>query len=295
MGQGAEFTSAIRLRSCEPRTRAFAELCAKMAVVTDRAPLYQEIHGDGCPIVLAHGFGGSGRNFGPQVRALRDRWRISVFDARGHARSPAEDAPSLYTPAATLADFAAVVERLGAPSAIVGGLSMGAASATRFALAYPERVRALVIAAFPRGDQASRDWARALARQLEQKPALEALAAVSHMLGAPLAGADLGLVARGLAEHPVHGLRHTLRGLLSQQTAVAEVAEALSEMDFPILLVAGGLDQGALRAAAAFERHCPRARIAVIPGAGHVVNLQAAPAFNERLLAFLREHSASLE
>jgi pimeloyl-ACP methyl ester carboxylesterase len=36
--------------------------------------LHVEVDGNGSTVVLAHGFGGSARNFGPQMRALKDRF-----------------------------------------------------------------------------------------------------------------------------------------------------------------------------------------------------------------------------
>src|SRR5437868_6010523 len=96
--------------------------------------LHIEIEGDGPTVLLMHGFGGSARNFGPQARALRDRYRVVRFDARGHARSDAPDEPRAYRPEAFVADVARVLDVAGAAVAVVGGLSMGAAIALRFAL-----------------------------------------------------------------------------------------------------------------------------------------------------------------
>src|SRR5213593_3269207 len=113
--------------------------------------LHVEVEGSGPVVVLAHGFGGSARNFLPQARGLRDRYRIVRFDARGHARSEAPAEASAYTPEAFVADLGRVLDQVGARAAIVGGLSMGAGTALRFALAHPGRVQGLVLAAFPPG------------------------------------------------------------------------------------------------------------------------------------------------
>ncbi len=104
--------------------------------------LHVETHGRGPALVLAHGFGGSARNWRPQLRALKDAFAITTYDARGHARSApiaiVEDARA----EAVIADFAAVAAGASAAPLIAGGLSMGAATTLRFALAQPERVRA---------------------------------------------------------------------------------------------------------------------------------------------------------
>src|SRR5919197_956044 len=113
--------------------------------------LHVEVEGSGPVVVLAHGFGGSARNFLPQARELRDRYRIVRFDARGHARSEAPAEASAYTPEAFVADLGRVLDQVGARAAVVRGLSMGSGTALRFALAHPERVEGLVLAAFPPG------------------------------------------------------------------------------------------------------------------------------------------------
>src|SRR5437763_916505 len=68
--------------------------------------LHVEVEGSGPVVVLAHGFGGNARNFLSQARALRDRYRIVRFDARGQARSEAPAEPSLDELAPRLAELA---------------------------------------------------------------------------------------------------------------------------------------------------------------------------------------------
>src|SRR5689334_19353299 len=111
--------------------------------------LHVDVDGSGPTVVLAHGFGGSARNFLGLARALASRDRVVRYDARGHARSEAPDDPAAYTPEAFVGDMERVLDSVGAPHGAVGGLSMGAGIALRFVLAHPERVDGLVLAAFP--------------------------------------------------------------------------------------------------------------------------------------------------
>ena len=59
-----------------------------------------------------------------------------------------------YQPERFVADLARVLDHLGAPQAVVGGLSMGAGVAARFGVAHPARVRGLVLASLPPGAEA---------------------------------------------------------------------------------------------------------------------------------------------
>ena len=90
--------------------------------------------GEGPCVVLGHGFAGSARNFRPQLRALRGRYRGVAFDARGHARSAAPRAAGAYHLERFVADLGRVLERAECAAAVVGGLSMGALVGLHFAL-----------------------------------------------------------------------------------------------------------------------------------------------------------------
>lgn len=250
------------------------------------APLHVDIDGAGPTVLLAHGFAGSARNFAPQARALRDRWRVVRFDARGHARSGAPDDAAAYRPEAFVADVGRVLDHVQAPRAVVGGLSMGADTALRFAVAHPDRVTGLVLAAFPSGTRFSADAAE-FANAIE-RDGLDR-AGAQYVWG-PRSGLDPAaarLVRQGFLEHPPHGLAHTLRERLARPLPVAQAAAQLRDVAKPTLVVVGGDDRGSLEASEALARAARHSRLVVIPGAGHVVNLAAPAAFNTALRDFL--------
>src|SRR5437762_10255447 len=154
--------------------------------------LHVEVEGSGPVVVLAHGFAGSARNFLPQARALRDRYRIVRFDARGHARSGAPAEAAAYTPEAFVADVGRVLDQVGAQRAVVGGLSMGAGIALRFALAHPERADGLVLAAFPAGARTPGSFS-AVAREFADAIERDGLeAAGARFVWGPSSGLDPG-------------------------------------------------------------------------------------------------------
>jgi len=269
--------------------------CAKGTGSDERAMsaeprLHVEVEGSGPVVVLAHGFGGSARNFLSQARALRDHYRIVRFDARGHARSEAPAEASAYTPDAFVADLGRVLDQVGARAAVVGGLSMGAGTALRFALAHPERVQGLVLAAFPPGAGAPGTFAAVAAdfADVIEREGLEA-AGARFVWGASsgLDPAAARLVRRGFLEHPPHGLAHTLRGVLAAEPSLDELAPRLAELARPALVIVGARDRMSLPASRALAAALPRAKLVVVEGAGHVVNLAQPAAFNRALEEFL--------
>ena len=248
--------------------------------------LHVEAAGEGPGAVLAHGFGGSARNWRPQVRALRARFRVVVYDARGHARSEAPAEPAAYRAPELVEDLGRAAAAANDSRPVVGGLSMGAAVALRYALAHPERVRALVLASPPGpGGIASR--ARAFADAIE-RDGLEA-AGARFVWGAAsgLESAEAALVRQGFLEHAPHALAHTLRELLAKLEPVEALAEPLAQLALPTLLVTGERDAGSRALAESLAAALPASELHVIEGAGHVVNLAAPAAFDAGLLGFL--------
>jgi pimeloyl-ACP methyl ester carboxylesterase len=250
--------------------------------------LHWQAEGQGPAVALAHGFAGSARNFRPQIRALRDRFRVVTFDARGHARSPVEG--GAYTLDGFADDFAAVLDAAGARRAVAGGLSMGAAVALRLALRRPERVRALVLASFPAGAGATGGVAAnagAFADAIE-RDGLDAAGA--EFVWGPRSGlgeAEARLVREGFLEHRPEGLVRTLRGVLAELPSVQQLDAELAGLDLPVLVVAGSADAAGMQSARSLARALPRAQFAEISGAGHVVNLAAPERFDMALRRFL--------
>jgi pimeloyl-ACP methyl ester carboxylesterase len=275
--------------SSEPSgDRTAASVCAGPSMSGDRASRAGHLH-----LVLAHGFGGSARNWRPQLRALNHAFAITVYDARGHARSASVASASEARAQAVVADFAAVAASASASPLIAGGLSMGAATAVRFALAQRARVRALVLMAPPAGAASGRGVsasALAFADAIERE-GLEAAGA--RFAWGPHAGLDAQAAAwvrAGFLEHDAQSLAHLLREYLAQLETPAALAGALAHLDVPTLVVVGANDAASLPTAHELAAALPDVRLVVVPEAGHVVNL-AQP---ERVNAALREFLSGL-
>jgi pimeloyl-ACP methyl ester carboxylesterase len=115
--------------------------------------LYYESHGEGEALVLIPGTGFAGNVWSPsQVPALSKSLRVIVFDPRGCGRSSAPD--GIYTIEDMACDVAALLDHLDLASAHVLGHSMGGRIGIALALAYPARVRSLILAAAGSGPAA---------------------------------------------------------------------------------------------------------------------------------------------
>jgi len=122
-------------------------------IESDGLQIAVEILGQGRPLVWAHGLSGWRQSGINKFQHLADHYRLITFDQRGHADSSPVTDPALYDPDAMAGDIAAILDTLGHECTIVGGESMGAATALSFALNWPERVQALLLIAPAFGDQ----------------------------------------------------------------------------------------------------------------------------------------------
>ncbi|UTP41018.1 alpha/beta fold hydrolase [Phenylobacterium sp. LH3H17] len=243
----------------------------------DGVEIYYEVHGEGPPLLLTHGFSATAQMWKGQIDALAPHFQLITWDMRGHGQSDYPDDPAAYSEEATVADMAAILDAVGARDAIIGGLSLGGYMSLAFHLAHPERTRALLIIDTGPGyknDAAREGWnANALKR-------------------ADRYDADgLGLLEKGSAEtrtarhRDATGLAHAARGMLTQRDA--RVIESLPNIAVPSLVVVGADDTPFLAASDYMAGKIPHARKVVIPGAGHAANIDQPAAFNAALLNFL--------
>ena len=106
--------------------------------------MYYEIHGEGEPVVLNNGGGGTAKSQEQRIRFLSPEYRVIAFDARGTGRTDSPDTP--HTMETFADDLAGLLKELGIHSAHVFGESFGSGVAQFFVLNYPEMVRSLILA-----------------------------------------------------------------------------------------------------------------------------------------------------
>lgn len=95
-------------------------------------------------VVLMHGGGPDHHSLVPLARRLCAEHRIVLPDVRGYGRSLCAD-PAKHGWARYAEDVVALLDHLGASSAVVGGAGLGATITLRAAIAHPARVRAAVL------------------------------------------------------------------------------------------------------------------------------------------------------
>jgi pimeloyl-ACP methyl ester carboxylesterase len=245
--------------------------------------------GQGPPLVLAHGAAMDGRMWQPQLAALADELTVVAWDEPGAGRS--SDVP----PDFTLEDYAdclaALLEALGLGPAHVGGLSWGGTVALAVYRRRPELVRTLVLADTYAGWKGSLSEAELHARMEGARVMLAAPAGeFDPTLPGLYAGAPPAEFAALLDEIAAGVRPESLRTQLGVM-AEADERDLLPRIAVPTLLIWGELDaRSPLGIAREFERVIPGAELVVIPGSGHVSNLERPGPFEEAVRAFCRAH-----
>ncbi|MFE3541565.1 alpha/beta fold hydrolase [Nocardia sp. NPDC059177] len=118
-----------------------------MPVYRDHADIHFADTGAGEPLVLSHGFLMDGTMFDrTRDDLVASGFRVITIDARGFGQT--ETDPTRRFSYWDLADdIAAVLDRLALPGPVVlGGMSQGGYTTLRFALRYPHRTRAVILA-----------------------------------------------------------------------------------------------------------------------------------------------------
>ena len=243
----------------------------------DGVDIYYEVHGSGPPLLLTHGYSSTSEMWQGQIEALSKHHKLVLWDMRGHGRSDYPDDPAAYSEALTVADMAALLDEVGADSAIVGGLSLGGYMSLAFYRAHPERVRALLIIDTGPGfkkDDAREAWNKR-AHETGDRFEREGLAVLE----------SASRERSGVSHRDASGLARAARGMLTQRDA--RVIESLPDIKVPSLVVVGADDTPFLAASDYMAAKIPGAAKVVIPAAGHAVNIDQPQAFIDAVLPFL--------
>lgn len=248
------------------------------------------------PLILLHGFTGDSTAWSDLVPFLGPERPVWAVDLVGHGHSPAPADPAAYTMPAVVASVAAAARAEGVARAHWLGYSMGGRVALHLALAEPALVASLILVGASPGipDPEARARRRAddaeLAALLRQE-GIEAF--VERWMDHPLFASQSRL-------GPAHLERMRAQRLRNRPEALARVleglgtgtmeplAERLGAIRAPVLLMAGAEDLKFAALARRMAARLPRAELAILPGAGHAVQVEAPRETAGQVEAFLR-------
>ena len=252
------------------------------------AVIHYQITGNGPPLVLIHGWAQDLTIWDDQVREFSRQFRVLRYDRRGYGRSTGHADPT-----ADPDDLRILLDSLGIRQAHVLGLSAGSAVALNFAVAFPQRVRALVLYGQtpPSGFMPEVPGPVVAFREIARTHGLDSVgkALRSHPLAwMPPDRPELEEMIKA------QWARYDGRDLLDPRPPSGRVAAArmdqLGGIRAPTLLISGDHELPLLQQVAdTLVRRIPGAKKVVITDGGHGAHFAQPARFNAAVLAFLAE------
>lgn len=244
--------------------------------------------GEGEPVIFIHAFPLGQAMWEAQVEAIKDRYRAITIDLRGFGNS---DAPEgVYEMSQMAADVRELMRRLSIDSATLAGISMGGYVSFAFYRAYPEAVRAMILA----DTRASADTEEGRERREKSAEKAEregARAIADDMI--PMFFTDATIEQRADTVQRTRSIieANSPLAIAAAQRGMAtrfDSNDLLSKMNFPVLVIVGSEDKlTPVKDAKAMRDAIPGAELRIIEGASHISNMERAEEFNAALRDFL--------
>jgi|SRR5438309_257005 len=262
----------------------------KEAAVGGLRIAYRE-RGQGPPLVLLHGAISDSRIWRWQLEGLADEFRVLAWDAPGCGQST--DPPASWRLPEYADCAAAWLDALGVERPHVLGLSWGSCVVQELYRRHPQLPASLVLASAYAG------WAGSLPPE-QVAARLEGVLSVADLPQEDLLSAWPGLLTDAAPAELVDelvaiwwdnaGIVHPVGyRAIACSLAEADLRGVLPGIDVPTLLLYGEVDERSpLHVANELHAVIPSAKLAVIPGVGHLNNAEAPGQFNAHVREFLR-------
>ncbi len=250
------------------------------------AELHYEVAGAGPNLVLLHGFTLDMRMWDAQFDPLAQHFRVLRCDLRGFGRSSLPTAP--YTHAD---DVAALMTALGMTHASIAGLSMGGGIALDFACLHPDKLQSLVLvdAALGGFDR----WTIHISLNAKERGLAQTKRdwLASPLLAPAMANPKSALLLQRIVDD--YSGWHFLNKDFDVFPPPA-VIHRLAAIHAPALVIVGEHDTIDFHNIAdVLVSDIAGAKKAVMPGVGHMCNMEDPDTFNAIVLDFLLQHTAT--
>ncbi len=231
------------------------------------------------PLVLVHGAGGTHLHWPPHLRRLEGH-TVYALDLPGHGRSEGKGRTSVPEYRDVVLAWA---DAIGLERFVLAGHSMGGAIAQEFALTFPNRLAGIVLVA----TGARLRVHPKILQGLQESPEETVRLIAEWAYGENPTDQMLRLYVRRMLEIPpevTHG-----------DFAACNVWDRMTDIEaitVPTLIIGGEADKlTPPKYARYLHDHIPNSRLVMVPGAGHMVMLEAPDLVAREVAAFLRDLS----
>lgn len=244
---------------------------------------------NGAPaIIFIHGFPFNKTMWNKQVEALRDNYRVVVYDIRGHGNSNSGNGD--FSIELFVKDLISLMDGLKIDKTMLCGLSMGGYIALNAIENYPGRFNALIlcdthcIADTPEAKEKRMKAIENIRKNGAEKYADELI----KNLFAPESFTARKEEVAAIREMIVKTSEQSLCNTLLALSARKETCSKLPEIMVPVLIMAGEKDIITPPAAAqSMHEKTKNSLLKIIEHAGHLSNMENPDQFNEHLKKFV--------
>ncbi len=228
--------------------------------------LYYETYGEGTPLILIHGNGGTIKNMGYQIEYFSDKYKVIIPDCRGRGKS------ELNTDSLTFEqitnDLILLLDNLGIDSCDVIGWSDGGIIGLLMGMNYPDRTKKIIAmgANLWHDSTALYPWVIEWIKTSRQEAV--------QMMRNNDASEDWKIVYQRMA-------------LMDDQPNIA--LTDLQSIKSPVLIIAGDKDMIREEHSVLIYQNIPKSQLWIIPAGTHFAPVNQHELFNETVNRFLRE------
>jgi 3-oxoadipate enol-lactonase len=241
----------------------------------------------GAPVVaFSHSLASSRVMWEPQVKPFERDFQVLRCDTRGHGESGAPEGPYSFDLLAE--DFIKLLDALQIDRVHFVGLSMGGMIGQALGMAHADRLLSLSLCdtAPHTSPEAVATWKERIVEvrrdglEPQLKPTMSRWFTASYLAERP---PMLGKIEAQFIATPVEGYIGCAGAIMKLDNL-----ERLEKIRLPTLVVVGEEDPGTpVSAAKAIQERIPGSRLAIIPGARHLPNIEQEALFNRALFGFL--------
>jgi pimeloyl-ACP methyl ester carboxylesterase len=238
--------------------------------------IYYEVYGEGEPLLLIHGNGGSIENFIYQIPEFAKQYKVIVVDSRAQGRSSDSDQEISYSLMAS--DMSEFIDKLNLGKVHVVGWSDGGNVGLELAYAHPEKVSKAVIF----GANYSHENYNAVPDSIAISPNHPAINHTALVLERYRSGNE----RLSLNKERLPIIKKKLTALMEKYPNFT--LEQLNTIQVPFMVVVGDHDSINIEQTILLYQNLPQAQLFVLPGASHFSLIEYPELANKEILRFFK-------
>ncbi|MGM8365157.1 2-succinyl-6-hydroxy-2,4-cyclohexadiene-1-carboxylate synthase [Virgibacillus sp. W0181] len=258
----------------------------------DDATYAYEVQGHGKPVLLLHGFTGSGSTWETVIDHWKHQFMFITIDLPGHGKTVVKSPRTMESFSADLVEF---LEYIKLEDVHVIGYSLGGRTALNFAMLYPDRVSTLILESASPGleNETDRTKRRLHDNQLAEKVIQNGLKwFVDYWESVPLFQTQKTLphaIKRSIRQER---LSHTEKGLAQSLQYMGTGVQpswwdTLSALHVPTLLITGSEDKKFIETNLKMKQALPNAKYAEVEHSGHAIHVEQPEIFGKLVVSFI--------